>query len=348
MPKVRSKSTSVLGAGVVFAALLAAIDASGGVSSRLIYSRPEGATSCPDENAVRAAVAQRLGYDPFVAYANTTVVAEVFLRGTRFGGRAYLVDGSGQRRGTRELEPETNDCEQLVAALTLAISIALDPMTAVGLPPRALDTRETRESTPESPPNQVLTPIPAIPSVAAPVDDGRPLASTNADARAWRGHALAGALVSSGWVPATAPGIYAGFRVVEPPAWSLGVEGQASLSADQPTPTGSGRVSAWSWSVALVPCRRFSFLAVCALASAGELVAHGEGLSLTQTQTAAYGALGGRVAAAWTFAERWELELHGDLAAPFARTHFAVNGSDIWQAPALMSAIGGGVVARLW
>jgi hypothetical protein len=34
-------------------------------SARLVYSRGHGAESCPDEHALREAVAARVGYDPF-------------------------------------------------------------------------------------------------------------------------------------------------------------------------------------------------------------------------------------------------------------------------------------------
>jgi hypothetical protein len=329
------------------ATLLASVDAMGGVSSRLIYSRPEGANSCPDEKSVRAAVAERLGYDPFVAYASTTVVAEVFRRGAKFGARAYLVDESGQTRGSRELEADASDCGQLVAALTLAISIALDPMTVVGLPPSPVEPRELREPSPADRRDPVPPAVVARATVA-PADNAKRLAPREADAEPWRGQALAGALVASGWVPAAAPGIYAGARVLVPPAWSLGIEGQAGLPSAQPSPSGSGRVVAWAWSAALVPCRRFSFLSACAVASAGEIIAHGEGVSLTRTQTAAYGALGGRVGAEWGWADRWALEFHGDLVAPITRVHFVVDGGDIWQAPTVMGAVGGGLAVRFW
>ncbi|HVV49337.1 MAG TPA: hypothetical protein VHO06_06755, partial [Polyangia bacterium] len=57
---------SVLGAVAIVAGLGAPARAQGGAARlRLDYARAEGATSCPDATAFAAAVAGRLGYEPF-------------------------------------------------------------------------------------------------------------------------------------------------------------------------------------------------------------------------------------------------------------------------------------------
>src|SRR4051794_4640258 len=60
----------------VVSALFAA-EAGASPASRLVYSRGVGAESCADESALRAAVATRLGYDPFFPWAPITVVAQI-------------------------------------------------------------------------------------------------------------------------------------------------------------------------------------------------------------------------------------------------------------------------------
>jgi hypothetical protein len=243
-------------------------DAVAGVSSRIIYSRVEGELSCPDESVLRAGVAQRLGYDPFVAYAKTTVVAELFRDGSKLRARAYIVDDNGERRGSRELASETDDCGQLVSALALAISIALDPMTMnLPSPPAgdapvptspAPDTALSRDASaerPGSPSDSVVDVGPSVPprqATAAP---------------RWTAHVEAGTFLSSGWLPATSAGIRAGFRVAPSFPWSFGLEGEAQLPATQAAASGPGHAAAWIWSTSFVPCWHWPPAVVCALGS---------------------------------------------------------------------------------
>jgi hypothetical protein len=46
---------------VAWIVLLGSWEVTAGVSIRLVYTRSENAAACPDEGALRAAVAQRLG-----------------------------------------------------------------------------------------------------------------------------------------------------------------------------------------------------------------------------------------------------------------------------------------------
>ena len=96
----------------------------------LSYVRGQGAEQCPDEARVRQAVAARLGYDPFVAWAKTTVHAQIVREGSLLRGRLFLADAENRARGSRELTAPADRCDELVAALALAISIAVDPMQA--------------------------------------------------------------------------------------------------------------------------------------------------------------------------------------------------------------------------
>ena len=325
-------------------------DAVAGVSSRIIYSRVEGELACPDESVLRAGVAQRLGYDPFVAYAKTTVVAELFRDGSKLRARAYIVDDNGERRGSRELASETDDCRQLVSALALAISIALDPMTAIRPSPPAAggapvptspapDTALSKDASAERPGS-------ASDSV---VDVGPSLPARQATAAArWMAHVEAGTFISSGWLPATSAGVRAGFRVAPPLPWSFGLEGEAQLPANQAAASGPGRAAAWTWSASFVPCWHWPPAVACALATFGQIIAHGEGVSLPLEQTAVYGAIGARLALEWQFDQRWALALHGDLTAPLERTRLALNGSDLWTSPAIGGALGLGIVSRVW
>ncbi len=61
-------------------------------TSRLVYSRTAEAATCPDEQALRRAVAARVGYDPFFAYANRTIVSALSRRDGAFVGTVDLID----------------------------------------------------------------------------------------------------------------------------------------------------------------------------------------------------------------------------------------------------------------
>jgi hypothetical protein len=109
-------------------------------SARLVYSRSTDAAACPTEAELRRAVARRLGYDPFVAVSNRTVVAEIRSLSRGLAARVYVVGDASTAGGARELTADDRDCTELLAAVALAISIAIDP--------DALDREVSDEATP--------------------------------------------------------------------------------------------------------------------------------------------------------------------------------------------------------
>jgi hypothetical protein len=326
-----------------------------------VYSRSEGATTCPDERALRAAVAERLGYDPFVGYATTTVVAEVFREGAKLRARARLVDGSGISHGARELAAETDDCRPLLTALALAISIALDPPAAIGAPKAAANPVETSRPAgdgspaPKSDEENNIAPSPSRPTAPDPRAE---LAETRSRAespppparptsRSLPLRASAGLFVSRGSLPATATGASLDLAVRLASHWSIGLEGQGVLPAGIDA-SRNGRVEAWMWTTSLVPCYRVGMGRLCALATGGQIVAHAEGVTDPKAKTAFYPALGARVGARWEISEGWDFDVHGDLVAPLARTTLALGGTDVWQAPAVSGSIGAGISVGVW
>jgi len=76
-------------------------------SARLVYSRSSGADSCASETALRAAVAERVGYDPFFPGAKPVVVASMGRAGEAgFVARIRMIDEHGIEYGTREYRAE--------------------------------------------------------------------------------------------------------------------------------------------------------------------------------------------------------------------------------------------------
>jgi hypothetical protein len=121
-PKLRWTSLFLLGIGGAIPGRAWA-----GQSARLVYSRTQDASGCPDEPGLRQAVARRLGYDPFVAASPNTVVAELRGEGESLKARVYVIREGNRAGGARELAAPTHDCTELSAAMALAISIAVDP-----------------------------------------------------------------------------------------------------------------------------------------------------------------------------------------------------------------------------
>jgi len=144
-----------------------------GQSARLVYSRTNEAAGCGDEAALRKAVARRLGYDPFVAASVNTVVAELRRDGDGLKARVYVVRDANMAGGARELASPTQDCTELMAAVALALSIAIDPDALDRVEPRA---PTAAENAPNAANDADTSPAPPVPDAARspePRDDPR-------------------------------------------------------------------------------------------------------------------------------------------------------------------------------
>jgi hypothetical protein len=95
-------------------------------NAELSWVRAGGAESCPAPSAVRAAVAARLGRDPFTRDA--AVSFEVVVERRTSGWAARIVaQGTDQGAGSRELASDAPSCDSLAEAVALAIALAIDP-----------------------------------------------------------------------------------------------------------------------------------------------------------------------------------------------------------------------------
>jgi hypothetical protein len=322
-------------------------------TARLAFVRGSGAEGCPDEEALRGAVARRLGYDPFRADAPRSLEASVRVVGSALHGVVRLRDATGVALGTRYLSEAVDGCAELVAAMALAISIAIDPKVLVS-------------SAPPSPPPPVTAPPPgrAPPAPASPAPDlpvraagwtgapdltapplpvllppaPLPPAQETGSLVGWVG---LGGLVAGG----AAPGVSGGVTLDVGLRWrsfTAAVEGRV----DPPVSTGAqggGSVSAALYTVGVVPCFVIRFAAFCAVGSAGVLHGAGSGVANAKTATTPFGELGPRVGLAFTIGARFEVEAHGDLAFPVTRTTLYLDGRGVWNTPTAGGSGGAGV-----
>lgn len=114
-------------------------------------------TGCPDRPHLQEAVAHRLGRNPWDDGAMQRF--QVVIRrqtGGRLVANVDLVDAEGRRLGARVLRSADPECEELAAAVALAITIAIDPLAVVA----------PSMPTPEPPPD---APLPSEPPSSNPV-----------------------------------------------------------------------------------------------------------------------------------------------------------------------------------
>jgi hypothetical protein len=179
-------------------------------SAKLVYVRGTGTNSCPDESELRRAVSARIGYDPFFPTASKTVVAQVTRATKGFRARVQIVGDDGRVRGEKDLTTGGDDCNELIATMALAISIALDDLddgtkaapdaaatTPAATTPAAgppADEEAPRAAVPETRPKDA--PAPAPPTTNAPPSENRRLTMT----------ASAGPALSIGAAPAPSVG----------------------------------------------------------------------------------------------------------------------------------------------
>src|SRR5437899_3138587 len=128
--------------------------------AHLVYVRDAGAGECPDEAAMRAAVAARLGYDPFGERASLTVSVMIAPSGRGLRAQIDLLDAASEAAGSRALISARRDCVELASATVLAIAIAVDPLRATLAEP---------EAAPVPALVPVPIPVPAPVPVAVPV-----------------------------------------------------------------------------------------------------------------------------------------------------------------------------------
>ncbi|MEZ4394671.1 MAG: hypothetical protein R3A48_26660 [Polyangiales bacterium] len=144
-----------------------------GPTAVLRYERGAGASTCPDAQAIRDAVAARLGYDPFRDAAPMTVRATIARHRRRLRGRVEVTHAAGAALGTREIESSHRDCAEIASALTLAVSIVIDPLSLTRpAPPPPAPPVVTPPAPPPPAPPVVTPPAPPPPPPAPPAAAG--------------------------------------------------------------------------------------------------------------------------------------------------------------------------------
>jgi hypothetical protein len=298
-------------------------------TARLVYSRSTDAESCPEETALRHAVAAQIGYDPFFAWATRTVVATLSRREGAFVASVDLVDEHGIAHGARELR-STGKCDELLDAVALTIAIAIDPQSLSHPAPAP------------PPPPPPVPPPPDPPSPAPFAQETRPPPAPTKGSTA--AEASLGAVASTGVAPGPAVGLSLGadlrWRMV-----SLGLEGRVDAPAGKSAQAG-GDVSAWLAVGSLVPCVYVGPVLACALAQAGSMQASGTGVLDARSRQIAWWAAGGRLGVLVPVAAGFSVRVRTDVVADLRPPTLYLEGAPAWPAPAVAVSLGADALLR--
>jgi len=296
----------------------AATDSRG--TADLRYAHPSAA-GCPSEAALKAAIAEGLGYDPFKLPGQSgsrplltvTIHRESELIASLVAEIA-LSDEAGQLLGQQSIRSASGDCRVLSSAAALAARLILEPpSTAVS---------------PEPPPVvrfAAQSPIPRRPTE-------------------WV-FAL-GPLLALGTSVSPNAGLMAGAEV-RWHGWSLGLDARGDFPDSTALPFGASEQT-WLLTAGLVPCRRFGPVAACAIFLLGREEARGFGLEGGNTVDSFYGAVGARAQAElWTW-QTFGFSLSADGLVPLARTQTYVSGQPEWRTPSFSGVIWLSAQSRLF
>jgi hypothetical protein len=304
-------------------ALLLARAAAAFPTSRLVYVRGPGAEECPDQDVVRRAVAARLGYDPFFPNSDKTIIARVLREPQRLRGEVELVDERGTRVGLREFSANLGECQDLVHAMALSISIAIDPKSA-----------ETYRQGPSDEPAPASEPEATEPGTPAPspVPVAKPEQSTRAAAEpSIVASAGLGALAAFQVLPKTTFGLVAS-GALRYRAWSIALEGEADL------PTTDQGVRGSSFALRLVPCGHLGIGFACPVTAV-------RWLSATRIEsnvdggTSALVAFGARVGLEVRLGGSFSGLSYAELMATPTKVSLMSQDHELWKTPVLSGSL---------
>jgi hypothetical protein len=303
------------------------------VPTRLVYARAQSAKDCPDEQTLVDAVAARLAYDPFSPWGDQTILATVSRAGSSVLGRAELIDHDGIAQGTREVKVQGGDCRELILALSLAISITLDPLhvDAAATEPEAEPPAAVEESVATE-----TSELPEPAPVSRPRDVPRRSPPRNSIKSSW--HVSGGALTAYALAPRVTLGARVGLAVRRV-RWSLALEGWTVLPTAWAL-EGGGQLRASLWAGAIAPCFEvLSRLRLCALGSVGSLRSESFGITSPRSERVLHAAAGGRANFSWPVGQRFELVANADVAAALNRPRFQLDGAEVWRPSPLLAVL---------
>lgn len=324
--------------GVAFVGLSSEVRAS--PSARLVYARGAATETCPDEAEFRAAVAARVGYDPFFPFAKRSVVTRIDARGANgYRARMEILDERGALLGEKVFLSNGDECREVVLTLALAVSMAIDVVDVAPTPP------PTDEGA-VAPPSPPVVPSPIAAVAPQPMSPGSTdvVAASDLSPR-WQGEGSLRILGTLGLGRAGNLGTALGASVRRG-RWSLGVEGRLDF-ASSATIEPRGTVSTSLLGLSIVPCfAPYKLLFACAAATVGRIDVESAGIEHPARDRALFLAFGGRVGVELEATSAFALRAALDLAAVPVRHVFRVGTNDIYETGVALGSASLGAVVR--
>ena len=322
--------------------------ASGQVSAQplpeveLSFTRGPGAQSCPGDRAMHDALLVQIGRDPIVPVASTKVVVRISRRGDVFLGEMERLDPAGRRLWSHA-PMRDSDCARLIELMGLSISIEIDPLGGPAPPPPPPESPApaSASATPSATPFVSVSFPVAPPSSARDEPADRAARADSGDPMPFRAGARAALVLGSMPSPNLGVAVDLGVRFS---SVSLSLEGRAVLPAEREVDAGKG-VATSLLTLALAPCVHMDVALVCVLAEAGSLRASGKRVDHPANADALYLAGGGRLGLEIPVFQHLAARLSADLTGTLRPATFHLAGQEVWTAPPVAAALGGGVVA---
>jgi hypothetical protein len=313
------------------------LPARGEPAGRLSYERGPGAEQCPEEAALRRAVAARLGEDPFDPRLSRTFRLAIVSDGARLRGSVVL-EANGVAEGRRELDAPQEACAELLEAMALAVSLTINPDLAVAEAP-ALQKEPNARTEPEIVKTREATHAPVNPSPRRDETRSRPRRDPRGTGPVYAIGAVAHGAVGTG--PGVAAGGSALLRTGTPRA-HLNLEGRV----DALSRAGVGRqgtVHSTLLAAVLAPCARLAPLSGCPLLLLGSLSARSRGVRVERSDSGFFAAAGGRVAASAPLGGALFLEARADVLYALTPVTIELDQTPVWRAGA-SGALGVGLI----
>ena len=309
---------------------------------RLEYTQDEVSRRCSTEEALRESISARLGRNPWDDAAPERLRIQVNRDRVHWRAKVEWLDATGQRKGWRELSSEQEDCQELLQALELAISLVLDP--PIFQRPRAAPPPSPTASSAPLPAQDVQPLPPPAPAPSAPSVPSVPSASSVQVPPAEppsRAPGLAvglGTRVSWGLLPSARAGFQAegGLRF-ERFSFSLDVTAWPPHTTPvEPAPLRSMLVTAGARA-----CVHVGPFGACPQLSAGLLRCEGIGLEDARPAQAPWLAPGARFWVEWRSPlPRLRLQLLAEGQLVLTRHRFLAGDVELWRPPQFGGSLG--------
>jgi hypothetical protein len=300
-------------------------------SARLVYVRDPGAETCPDEAAIRGAVAARLGYSPFFPSAGATMMVQVSRDGEGYRAHIQLIGEDGVVRGTRDLAQPSPRCEDIVDTMALTMSLAIDPRSLV-----------------EPAPPLLPPPAPAAAPARAPEPPKQEIADKSSAARPRPSPLHLDAGFGPGFWIGAAPSVSVSgvlFARLRGPRWSAALEARGDLPASRAV--AQGTVETWLGFGSLVPCFHLAPLLGCVVGSVGVLHATSN-VQASKQADALHAAVGPRVGAEIALRGDFALWAHLDALWTLTPERLQIGGQDVYSLPDVSFGITAGASVRFF